>query len=114
MQPVFVMVPSERALAQTDKGYYDADLSRVISVLSDYPNLVHPNEPIKQTELYPHVRAQSLIVIHRIRASVSERLGLCGAKLAEGFVRSEGPESVVVNNAASLHAMLAAGDSMWP
>ncbi len=110
MQPVFVMVPSERALAQTDKGYYDADLSRVISVLSDYPNLVHLNEPIKQTELYPYVRAQSLIVIHRASELQFRTVGFVrGSKLAEGFVRSEGLESVVVNNAAALHAMLAAG-----
>ena len=61
------------------------------------------------------LRAQSLIVIHRASELQFRTVGFVrGSKLAEGFVRSEGLESVVVNNAASLHAMLAAGRSMRP
>ncbi|WP_018150352.1 substrate-binding periplasmic protein [Leeia oryzae] len=86
--PVFELVPSERAISDTNMGVYDADLSRVEGVVMVYPNLRRTNEPLRMTELYAYVKNTSRIVISTSGDVALYSVGVLeGSKLSEEYVR---------------------------
>ena len=108
--PQFVRVPSERAVQETDRGYYDADLSRAGGTLGDYPNLLYTHEPIKRTELYAYVDQHTSLTLNRLEELKQLRVGLLrGAKFAEAFAAQHGLQVIAANSVDALFAMLAAG-----
>lgn len=110
VQATFELVPSERAIALTNSGHFDADLSRVEEALVHYPNLVRTNEPIKRTDLYAYARKGSGIQLTQVSELKQYSVALIrGSKLAEQFARQEGIRAYPANSAASFHKMLAAG-----
>lgn len=110
VHPVFQLVPSERAIALTSSGHFDADLSRVEEALRRYPNLVRTNEPIKRTDLYAYARKRSGIQFTQASELKHYSVALIrGAKLAEQFAQREGIDAYPVNSVASFYKMLAAG-----
>ena len=88
LTPVFELVPSERAISDTNLGIYDADLSRVEGAIIKYPNLKRTNEPLRMTELYAYVKNTSRIVIQSSADVAQHSVGVLeGSKLSEEYVR---------------------------
>lgn len=110
MQPEFLLLPSERAITGTNRGDYDADLSRAGGSIDAYSQLMQTAEPLRKTELYAYGIKGSKIVIRNAEDLKRHSLGLLlGAKLAEDFTRHENLVAQRAHSAAALHAMLAAG-----
>lgn len=110
MSPQFVRVPSERAVQEADRGYYDADLSRAGGTLGNYPNLLYTHEPIKRTELYAYVDQHTNLTLNQLEELKQLRVGLLrGAKFAEMFAAQQGLQVIAANSVDALFAMLAAG-----
>lgn len=108
MAPVFELLPSERALAETNAGKYDADLVRVGGVEKMYPNLVCTEEPIKRTELYAYVKRGASATFKTPEELKQRTMGFTrGSKLAEEFLQARGLQAAAVNSADSLFKMLA-------
>lgn len=107
--PQFDLLPSERAIAETNAGRFDADLMRVEGVEKMYPNLVCTGEPIRRTELYAYVKRGSALVIKSVDELRQRTLAFTrGSKLAEEFVLARGWQATAANSADSLLKMLAA------
>ncbi len=105
---VFEMMPSERAITETNAGKFDADLVRVEGVEKMYPNLVCTEEPIKKTELYAYAKHGSGAAFKTTEELKQRTLGFTrGSKLAEEFVQSRGLKAAAINSADSMFKMLA-------
>jgi polar amino acid transport system substrate-binding protein len=110
MQPVFVLVPSERAITGANGGAYDADLIRANGTLDAYPNLAFTREPIRRVDLYAYVKRNSGVIINTIADVKGHTVGLTqGSKLPEAFIKAEGIVPEVAYTASSLYLMLEAG-----
>ncbi|MGE5453075.1 MAG: substrate-binding periplasmic protein [Acidobacteriota bacterium] len=110
MHPTFVLVPSERAITETNRGVYDADLSRVPFAMELYPNVIHTREPLKKTELFAYVKQDAALSVSRPEDVKGHTLGMLrGSKLSEDFARRQGVTPVVSNGSESFYQMLAAG-----
>lgn len=110
MQPEFLLLPAERALTGTDRGDYDADLSRAGGSVQAYVHLMQTREPLRKTELYAYAAKGSRLIIRDARDLKEHSLGLQhGAKLAEEFIRAEHLSAERGHSPEALYAMLAAG-----
>ena len=110
IHPVFELVPSERAISETNRGRYDADLSRVPMPQAEYPNLIYTHEPLKKTELYAYVKKGSSLVIKAPSDIKGHTVNMLrGSKLAQEFATQEGLELSSSNSAESFYNMLLAG-----
>lgn len=107
--PQFELLPSERAIAETNAGRFDADLMRVEGVDKTYPNLICTGEPIRRTELYAYVKRGSALALKSADELRQYALGFTrGSKLAEEFVAARGWQATAANSADALFKMLAA------
>lgn len=109
MQPEFVRVPAQRAIVDTDRGLYDADLSRAGGTLGAYAHLLQTREPLRRTELYAVILKDSGLQIRGPADLRGRSLGLLhGAKLAEEFVQQHGFRAQPAHSMSALRAMLEA------
>lgn len=108
--PQFELLPSERAIALTNSGHFDADLSRVDEALKNYPNLVRTSEALKSTELYAYARKGSGLTLTNPAELKQHTVAVIrGSKLAEDYGQTEGLAIYQANSVESLYKMLAAG-----
>lgn len=106
MQPVFELVPSERAMVLTNSAYYDADICRANMIRTHYPNLLLSNEPLKTLALYAYARKQSGIQITSTEQLKQIVVGVVrGSKLAEDFIEQHQLRSIAANSADSFYKM---------
>lgn len=106
----FELVPIERAVALTDRGDYDAEVSRVSDALANYFNIVQTQEPLRTIELHAYVKKGSDIVLQNADDLQYYRIGMFrGAKLAKVFALSEGLKPVEALSLETLAKMLDAG-----
>lgn len=106
----FVLVPMERAVALTDRGDYDAEVSRVSDALTNYVNIVQTQEPLRTIELHAYVKKGSGIELQTAEDLQVYRIGMFrGAKLAEVFAVTEGLKPVESLSLETLAKMLDAG-----
>lgn len=108
--PQFELLPSERAIALTNQGQFDADISRVDEALKSYPNLVRTHEAIKSTELYAYARKGSGLTLSSPADLKRHTLAVTrGSKLAEDYARTAELTVYKANSVESLYKMLEAG-----
>ncbi len=106
----FKLVPMERAVALTDRGDYDAEVSRVSDALTNYFNIVRTQEPLRSIELHAYVKKGSSIEVQTADDLQVYRIGMYrGAKLAEVFALTEGLKPVESISLETLAKMLDAG-----
>lgn len=72
----FVLVPMERAVALTDRGDYDAEVSRVSDALTNYVNIVQTQEPLRTIELHAYVKKGSDIELQTADDLQVYRIGM--------------------------------------
>lgn len=106
----FVHYPTERSIAEVNKGTVDADIARSEAVLTMYPNIIGSEQYFSKFSLIGYVLKKSKLKIESKHDLKNLRVGMIvGTKIAENFAAQNGNECIKVNSPEQLNYLLNSG-----